>query len=162
MIGPDHALVLIAAGGCVHMFGTDARDFEIHPYAALLTGAAAILLAGLTGPLAVASSLVGIALLSGMVAAIRAFSAKSLGLGDYSLFATCGALVGIDTLLPFLIMTSLFGMVASVVTGQLRGRKRLWSSYPMATAAIPAAMIATIARYHFGATFSKPFSWVTM
>ena len=160
MISPELPLAAVVVTGCAHMLYTDARSFEINPWTAFTTGAAAIYYGASFGPEALISSLGGAAALTVSVATIRHVRSAALGLGDYALLATCGTMVGIDALLPFLIIFGAFGIAASVIMGRLRPRKRRWSAYPLATAAIPAAMIATVARYQYGATFSKPFSWV--
>lgn len=159
MMTPELPLAVLASAGCTHMLCTDARSFEINPYAAFVTAAAGIYLGALHGTSALASSLLGVIALAAIVAAIRWISPRSIGLGDYSLLAACGALTGLDTLIHFLLMTSAFGVVSSVIAGRLRPRKRLFSVYPLATAAIPAVLVATILRYHYGVTFLEPFPW---
>lgn len=160
MIGPDIPLAIIAGAGCAHMFYTDLRWFEINPYIAGATGAAAVYFSAILGPGALLSSLGGVIIMTIIALVIRHIRSSALGIGDYSLFAVCGAFVGVDALLPFLMISGVLGAVSSIISGQVRARKRLFSVYPMATAMVPAALIGALARYQYGATFGKPLSWV--
>lgn len=160
MIAPDIPLAIIAGVGCAHMFYTDARWHEINPYVAGATGAAALYYSAGDGPGALLSSLGGIVIMTIIVVIIRRIRSNALGIGDFSLFAVVGAIVGIDAILPFFMISGVFGLISSLIAGQMRARKRLWSSSPMATAMIPAAFIGAIARYQYGASFGKPLSWV--
>lgn len=160
MIAPDLPLIALASAGGAHMFYTDARTFEINPWAAGITGSAAIIYAATLGPSALASTILGSGVLALFVAISRWIKPRSFGYGDYSLLTACGAITGIDTIVTFFTLSGLFGQFSAMIFRRLRKRKRWISAYPQATAAIPAVVIAGIARFYFEASWMEPFSWV--